>query len=245
VNIALQSGTSVLWVGPPVLATLVQSSGRSTSYCLVGSRRRLPRIPHDFSTLAKATGLSFCLVLAACRPTAERSLDAESTTIKPSYIIVGDAPGAPAACGGTAIAARLSDLFRFVSLNDGHSAATMFGIDRPDVPFQWVSFTDTADVIQFTVRASVDTLANRFDTLDAADLTLRGIDILGWVPERKTVAFALFFDYMAPTSSSSERRHGFGKAEYHCPSGTFLVMSIGRKPKEVWDRLYKTHIGDL
>jgi hypothetical protein len=78
--------------------------------------------------------------------------------------------------------------------------------------------------------------------LDAKDITLRGIDVLGWVPERQSVGVLLFFDYMSSTSRSAERRYGFGKAEYHCPSETFLVMSLGRKPEEAWRQLYRTHI---
>ena len=185
--------------------------------------------------------LTVCLVVSACGPAALREAEGDARP----YVVAGNADGAPASCGSTEIAAQLVGWFRELGEGDGRSAAAFFGIDRPDVPFAWFSFTDTTSATHFAVRTSADSLAHRFDAMAARDIDLRGIDLVGWVPKRESIAFLLFFEYFAAGGAhdaAPERRYGFGKAEFHCPSATFLVMSIGRSPEEVWRKLYALHL---
>jgi hypothetical protein len=67
---------------------------------------------------------------------------------------------------------------------------------------------------------------------------LRGIEFNGWLPERSSVGFLIFFEYHLPEL----QRYAFGKGEFHCPSSKFVVMSLGLTNRDLWDRLFHTHV---
>ncbi|HSK18800.1 MAG TPA: hypothetical protein VK912_06650, partial [Longimicrobiales bacterium] len=61
--------------------------------------------------------------------------------------------------------------------------------------------------------------------------------------ERNGVGFLIFFEYHLPNESGVvDRRFAFGKGELHCPSFTFVVMSLGLMEDDMWKRLYRTHV---
>jgi hypothetical protein len=97
----------------------------------------------------------------------------------------------------------------------------------------------------FEAIQSPDGLDEHFANRHAAGnrWVLRGMEFNGWVAERSGVGFLIFFEYHLPSASEQEpRRYAFGKGEFHCPSSTFVVMSLGLMDKDRWDRLFHTHV---
>lgn len=161
-----------------------------------------------------------------------------------SYVIAGQVDGAPAACSPTAVADHARMFFSAMNSGAADSAARYFG-RRPAAPFQWYSFSDRDTGLSFEAIESPDGLEEHFAKRHRAGnrWVLRGIEFNGWVPERNGVGFLIFFEYHLPNESGVvDRRFAFGKGELHCPSFTFVVMSLGLMEDDMWKRLYRTHV---
>ena len=184
--------------------------------------------------------LAWSLIVAS----ASAQVPAAASTQPSGYVLAGQLEGAPAECSASAIGAHASDLFAALAAGATDTGTRFFG-RRPTAPFQWFSFSDRQMGLGFEAVKSPDGLNEHFAKRHAAGnrWVLRGMEFNGWVPERSGVGFLIFFEYHLPDGTGQELRHfAFGKGEFHCPSSTFVVMSLGLMEKNLWDRLFRTHV---
>lgn len=162
-----------------------------------------------------------------------------------AFIVAGQVDGAPTECTMSAVASRIAEFFNAVNAGSPEIAESFFG-RRPTAPFQWFSFSDLVSRLGYETLESPGGLNAHFAKRHASGnrWVLRGVEFNGWVPEREGVGFLLFFEYYLrnATSGHETRQHAFGKAEFHCPSSTFVVMSLGLQEEEMWNRLFRTHV---
>ena len=176
--------------------------------------------------------------------TATAQVPAAASTQTSAYALAGQLDGAPAECSASAVGTRASDLFAALAAGATDIGTRYFG-RRPTAPFQWFSFSDRQTGLAFEAIESPDGLDEHFAKRHAAGNRwgLRGMEFNGWVAERSSVGFLIFFEYHLPDASEQElRRYAFGKGEFHCPSSTFVVMSLGLMDKDLWDRLFRIHV---
>ena len=174
----------------------------------------------------------------------------DQTAARQEYVLAGQADGAPADCGIELVAGRVAGLFQSLSAGDKDIAKRFFGLSS-EAPFKWFSFTypepaGFGDFVAYSATELDAYFARRHAAGD--EFSLRGIDFSGWEDSRSTVVLSpLFFDFGAHDATTGEHstRRGFGKAEYHCASSAFVVMSLGTMDDDTWNSLYETHLGDF
>jgi hypothetical protein len=151
--------------------------------------------------------------------------------------------GTPA-CNAQHVATRLAQLFEAISDGDTGITDEYFGPNRsgPFVefgapyigyvggPFVWFSFTELGVLPQnHYVTYSMDDLKDHFIARHAAGqrMRLRGVrfnrrtgDLLHFAPVE--------FDFLKRDASDTQWvvYAGGGKGAYHCPTGTFAVLSL-------------------
>lgn len=195
--------------------------------------------------------LGFLLFAVAVLATAcSRGTDSPPTTASAhspeEYTIAGETDGAPRGCDTRTVASRVAELFEAISTGAPNIEERFFARGRTDVLFHWFSFSDSINDIAFSTTSSPEDLDTYFakSYSSGSRLVLRGIDFIGWIAEREAVGLLIFFEhYISNQATGGEAmRRAFGKAEYHCPSATFTVMSVGIPDEEQWHRLYRIHL---
>lgn len=161
------------------------------------------------------------------------------------YIVAGQVDGAPAECTMSAAASRIAEFFIAMNSGSPNIAESFFG-RRPTAPFVWFAFSDEVTGLGYGTRESPGGLNAHFAKrhLSGNRWVFRGAEFNGWVPEREGIGFLLFFEYHLPNTESGTQtvQLAFGKAELHCPTFTFTVMSLGLMEEETWNRLFRTHV---
>lgn len=175
----------------------------------------------------KWTGL-FVLVSACGSPQVSESQPAASAA---DVEVVGQLDGAPAGCTSGEIVLRIVALLTDMSGDEVDVTQRYFGTG--DDPFTWFSMTETRERTGTAVDAySRDSLRSYFERRPFENETLRltKVRFIGWSSESGNVGISPFA-FEVSDSSGLISGYGYGKAEYHCESGSFQVISMGIRTK--------------